>query len=340
MTLLFVDGFDHYITLPQMLRKWTAAPTGTLTTNTRFNIGNAVSITGGGSAGTRKTLNSSVNTFIVGFAFQYTIASAGGSTLLQFRDAGVDQVHLTINTDGTLSIIRAASTVLGTTVKSLNVSTWYYIECKIKIDGAVGTYEIRVNGVTWLSGAGVNTRGGTANNYGNEIMFAAFNQNIVVDDLYVCDGSGTMNNDFLGDVRVETLYPSGAGTASQWTPNGAGTNVGCVSGVAPDDDTTYIETTAPGSVDTYQLKDLANTPANIYGLQAVLMARKTDAGSRFISEAYRIGGTIYTPATGSGLSVYDSYYFDTDIQELSPATTGTWTASEVNNLEAGIKLLA
>src|SRR5437764_673985 len=38
-----------------------------------------------------------------------------------------------------------------------------------------------------------------------------------LDDLYVCDATGTTNNTFLGDVRVHTLVPSGNGTDSGLT---------------------------------------------------------------------------------------------------------------------------
>jgi hypothetical protein len=38
-----------------------------------------------------------------------------------------------------------------------------------------------------------------------------------IDDLYVCDSTGSTNNTFLGDVRVDTVRPIGAGNYSEFS---------------------------------------------------------------------------------------------------------------------------
>lgn len=357
MTLRFVDGFDHYIssTIAQIQRKWSvvgnAGYTLITSANTRFNTGQAIQCNGGGSSasGIGKTLDSK-GTWIIGFALKIPSIDPSRPCFLQICDASTPQISMGILTSGSIVLKRGAfnGTVIGTSMNAIPITAWIYMEVKCVIHPSAGSIIIRINGQTFFSLTGVNTSNtgssvATGISFGDAALQGAFNNAIQCqfDDIYICDGSGTTNNDFLGDIRVDTLYPSGAGANAQWTANGAGTNVACVSGVVPDDDTTYVETLTPGNVDTYQLSDISTaTPGAIYGLQAVLMARKTDAGSRFISEAYRIGGTVYVPVAGSGLPVYDGYFFNTDLQELSPATTGAWTASEVNALEVGIKLIS
>ena len=64
------------------------------------------------------------------------------------------------------------------------------------------------------------------------------------DDLYICDGTtvpGEPVNDFLGDVRVDTLYPNGNGNSSQWV----GQDANSTDNYLNVDDTLLPTTTRP-----------------------------------------------------------------------------------------------
>lgn len=352
MTLRFIDGFDHY-TPATVSRKWTVANTTSMTNitgvNTRFSSGQAVQFAAISSA-FGKVLDAK-GVWIIGFAMKIvSINSSSAVTFLQIDDGTTAQLNFgLVQSDRSMTIRRGgtAGTIIGTAPVLPN-NTWFYLEIKVVIHPTAGSVVVRVNGVVTSTISGVNTSATGSSvasgiSFGDTILIGATSQctnTFQMDDMYICDGSGTTNNDFLGDMRVETLYPSGIGTASQWVPHGAGINFNCVSGVVPDDDTTYVETTTPGNTDTYQLDDLSGSPAHIYGVQANLLIRKTDAGSRFISEAYRIGSTVYIPAVGSGLSVYDGYAYGVDIQEINPLTATQWATADINQLEAGIQLVS
>jgi len=152
----------------------------------------------------------------------------------------------------------------------------------------------------------------------------------------VLDGSGAVNNDFLGDTKSETLRPTGAGTATGWTPS-TGSNWQNVDDTAPNDDADYNSTSTAGATDTFALGDLATTPAAIYGVQACVEIRKDDAGSRSAALVLRSGGTAYVGATQS---VLDAYTVLREIWEADPATGLPWTAAAVNNLEVGYRLIS
>jgi hypothetical protein len=81
--------------------------------------------------------------------------------------------------------------------------------------------------------------------------------------VYVLDNTGTQNNDLIGDCRIETLYPNGAGNYAQLSANGAGTNYGCVNEHPADDDTTYVPGTASvGSTATLlEIRPAPSTPS-------------------------------------------------------------------------------
>ena len=100
----------------------------------------------------------------------------------------------------------------------------------------------------------------------------------------MCDTGGSANNDFLGDVRVETLFPTADGANTAWTPSAAGSHFNKVNeatGTFPDGDTTYVADATPGDRDTYVMSDLAAAAGNVYGVRAKIhVARTTPAPVR------------------------------------------------------------
>jgi hypothetical protein len=96
-----------------------------------------------------------------------------------------------------------------------------YFEIKATIHDTTGSIELRINGVPALNLVNQDTR-----NAGTGVVNAiriggtnSFGPIWAMDDLYICNTSGSTNNDFLGDIRVDTLYPNADGTYSQWTPS-------------------------------------------------------------------------------------------------------------------------
>lgn len=222
MGLIFTEAFDSTPANLVAMGKWNASSLG-------FNIG------GRNLGGTAWSSSSSTSfltknfaaadqhdTMIVGFAVKISVNT--NQDLIQlWGDAGTSQ-HITLRlaTSGFFEIYRGppATNLLGTSSVALALSTWYYVELKARLHDTAGTVDVRVNGVNVLSLAGQDTK-----NAGTETVFnllkinAIGNSWVILDDLYVCNGAGTVNNDFLGDVRVERLIPNGAGSNNQWTPH-------------------------------------------------------------------------------------------------------------------------
>jgi hypothetical protein len=342
MSLKYMDGFDHYAT-GQFTRKWTlvgggitAAPAG------RFG-GSCLRINVTGSTNIYKVLTPSAS-WVIGFAFRIAGASGGSTNITALTDAGTIQVELRLNPDLTLSVTRNGTALTGgTSVTTLSLNTWYFIEFKATIADSIpaNSCKVRINGVDVITVATgqdtKNTANATANGFYLGVNYAGgTGGNWDWDDLYVLDGSGSVNNDFLGDVRVETLYPAGAGNSSQWTPS-AGANYACVDDVTPNDDTDFVSSSTIGQRDTYTMSNLGGNPPSIVGVQTLLLNRKDDAGSRQMAAVVRSGGSDYD---GASVSVFDTYSYATEIRETDPGTAAAWTVTGVNSMEAGIKLVS
>ena len=142
---------------------------------------------------------------------------------------------------------RAGGTVLGkTTGMALSPGHWFHIELKVKC-ATSGTYELRVGGVTVVSGSG-NTKLGTHDYHDGFRLRGGYGGRI--DDLYFLDASGSVNNDFLGNMRVQTLRADGAGDSTQWAPD-TGSNYARVNEQVCGDDTNYVQDGTTDDLDLY-----------------------------------------------------------------------------------------
>jgi len=333
MALRFVDSFDHY-SAAQWLR--------------RYSSGSGIVIEAGGRRGTNgvrvnhlcsfgKVLDAQA-TWIVGFAYNFGGAMfTGPATLWAWQDAGTPQCDLRLNTNLTLSVTRNG-TVLGTSVAILSAGN-SYIEFKATI-GNAGSYEVRVNGVNILSGAGVDTQN-TANAAADRFVVDGFGITAAggqcYDDLYVCDGTGSSNNNFLGDVRIDAKFPTGAGNSTQFTPS-AGSNFQCVDDNPPNDDIDHVESANVGDKDTYAFGTLvSHTPLSIFGVQVNMHAKKDDAGARSIASVVRSGGS---DTDGAAQPLGTTYANLRQMVEQDPNTAAPWTKVNLNASEFGPKVAA
>lgn len=336
MALKFMDGFEHYTTTALAAGKWTSVSAGgQLTGRNGYGWG----LASNGAITWIKTLDAQ-STFIVGFAIKLSSLTANYA-LCELRDTGTQQVGIYLNADGTVTAKRGGSggTALGSSTFAFSTGNWYYLEFKGFINSSTGTVDVRINGSTSIiSLTGKNTQN-TANSTANAVYITLGSSTTVggvIDDLYICDTTGSINKDFLGDVKVETLYPTSDGYSLQWATSTGSTHYALVDEVPPNT-TDYVLTSGIGYIDSYGMSDLVSTSGSVFGVQYNMFARKDDAGSRVISPIYY---TSSTPYSGSTYSIGDTFQYYLEIKEQNPNTASFWTISEINSLESGVKLVS
>jgi hypothetical protein len=314
MALKFIEGFDDGL-LAQ--RAWTSVET----TTGRF----------GGSCG-RPVFFGQVTysfpapltgTVVFGFACLFTAVSAY-SPVLQVGSALIGRTaggSVTLSNGGSL-----VGTSPSAPFSSANV--WRYIELKYVL--STGACTVRVDGV-----AVITATVGTAASISSMLLGQGGGnaQQLQFDDFYVLDTTGTKNNDFLGDVRIQTLLPTADGTHSDLAPSTGTAHAALVDEPAPNT-TDYVYSASAGMKDTYQFQDLAATTANIFGVEITNYSRKDATGSVGVANVSRVAGVDYT-AVPQGLSA--SWTANRDLLELNPATGLPWAPADVINSEFGIK---
>ncbi|MDD3028846.1 MAG: hypothetical protein PHS57_00990 [Alphaproteobacteria bacterium] len=341
MALRFIDGFDHYTTLTQMLYKWTTSSSGNAAPNQTGRRAGSLAVTTGGSVGYFSKLIDSQSTWIIGFALKIGSAPTNERSFLVLYDsAGTAQVSLSLTTANLIQAYRGdMATLLVAATSALSSTGWCYLEMKVTIADSGGSLEVRKDGAPILTYTG-DTKYSSSNATACSLRLGCSASGAgayLIDDLYVCDGTGSANNSFLGDVRVDTLFPSGAGASAQFTPTGSTNNWENVDETSPDGDTSYNAAETAGYFDSFSFSDLSVQNATVFGVQLNTLARKDDAGSRFLRAITRISGTNYE---GTDAALSDSYVDYLQLFEQNPSTSSAWTESAINNAEFGYKVQA
>lgn len=351
MSLIFMDGFDDGL----HALKWAAIYA--ITSPGRTGSG-AMHLDYNGQPLSRKVFDTSVTTPIsIGFAYRGSNGPGGagfsssqdffgiGLGIIPFVNTGAPHFYMKSTTNNGLEVgrggmwgIGAAKTTLGTTANNvLTPNVWQYIEVKLTVHSSTGAILVRINGDTKLNLTGLNTQiGGSA--LVDCIAFSASFPGwyMAFDDLYVCDSSGSVNNDLLGDCAIETLYPNGNGNYSQFTGSDSNStdNYLLVDEATPST-TDYVGSLTEGNKDTYAYGNLALTSGSVKAVAVRNYAAKSDVGDKSISTVVRSGGSDSIQSAknlGTGYTVY------TDILEQNPVGSTAWTISSVNAAEFGVQV--
>lgn len=350
------DSFDHFATA-DITEKWTqlfesGAPVSGIisSANGRFGTSSFRSSidSDADQAVIYKTLSSSIATRLYGFAFKTDKLPTGtnAKAFFEVRDAGTTQCDLRLLADGTLRATRNGTT-LGTSTFSISTGIYYYFEVKVTI-GSSGVFQVKVDNTTRLDLSGVNTQNtgaATHNQVGIGWGLGNLGSSGVIladyDDFYCIDTTGADNNDYLGDIHAEALFPNGAGNYSQWTLVDAALtntlNYQSADETPPNDDSDYNGGGSAGLKDTYTFGNLTVTAASIKVVVINMNARKDDSGSRSIASLTRIASVDYL---GSTINTDGTYKFLQQAYATSPATGVAWTVSEINGLEEGVQVIA
>lgn len=365
MSILFLDGFDHYSTI-QAGRKWSSAVVNVVNGGTtpgtcvgRFS-GNGWSFqnAGVGSYLSQDIAGSNgIPTVSIGTAFMFGSNANVSSPFLMFQDL-LNNVQVDLRVGVTTSggdpfgyfQTRVGGVVPsnGTTGAVTPVGCWCFIEFLVTCDAVNGLIILKVNGTTVISLTGINTRPtitslisrvrvlpysfATVSTYTDAVQF---------DDLYVTDGGSGISG-FIGECRIQTNVPDADGTvndfASVGTPSNGQSNAhhyAFVDDVPSDDDTSYVAGGSVGQRDLYMMSPFNNFNGTIYGVQLNVTHRKDDVGNRTIKGETRQSGIDYEGPTAQCLS---QYAISRTLWDQNPATSAPWTLSQLNGAQFGVKV--
>ncbi len=286
-------------------------------------------------------------TWIIGFAFKLNSAViSSSSNLISILLNGTEQLKLVITTSQKISVMRGGSSLLPIGTTTISTGVWQYLELKTKINKLAGTgsYHVKLNDVTEITST-LNNTANSGSDGANSFKFFGV-QGVSFDDIYICDSTGTVNNDFLGGrTSVKLFTPTANGSESDWTGSFSD-----IDDILSDNDTSYINTSITGDIDLFKFTRNMFDLINVDGIQINSLSRKDDVGDRGIKHVIKAdvsgsptsvenGLTVnFSPLTIVPFPMSDTYVNNYTISETDPDTTSAWTEVALLDAEFGIKL--
>lgn len=366
MALLFLESFDYSAGFPtqsslntqQMLRRRYSA-----VDLTSFEDGAADPGAHGGNAlryghgnqfmrtlSLRDQLDDEIGVFGARMKIQHGEFVGNNASWLAVMTRDRNTLAWRLNQNGSISAYRDNNTFLETGPPGLiNVNMgWFYLELKWRISDTVGNWEFRIDEqVVWTSG-NYDTKVWNNDPWywdGFQWWGAGIVEDTLYDDIYILDGSGSVNNDYLGDTVVEQINPSADGDSSTWTPS-AGTDhsalVDDAQNISTDgvDETDYIEGDATGEKDLFQYEDLThltNSPT-IHGVQVTTYRRVTEATPKNMLIVAKQNGTEGTVTQTVRHDDSVRMHTGLTIFEQNPDTAAAWTPGQIDDAQFGVEV--
>lgn len=231
-------------------------------------------------------------------------------------------------------------TILATSSFVPPLTLWFYLEVKLTI-GSPGSVEVRINGTPIITASGITTQQ-SSNPTWNTFHLTGmgnFGPEWITDDLYLIDpNDGTDSIDFLGEVRVQTLFPDADGYETDFLRSTGSVNAFNVNQVTnyPTEPINFNFNGTVGAIDLYDISPFSIS-GTIFAVQENMSVSKDDTGSRDICPLLRTASVNYQ---GPTYVCYSSYTYAGNIWELNPETNAQWTLTELNTAQFGIEVIS
>lgn len=243
-------------------------------------------------------------------------------------------IFVCINLIGGIDI--RIGTVTGTVVAStegpvITPSSWYHIEVRMDASDG-GDVQVRVEGrpvLTWSDTGIIATCQGFFLG-----MWSANGRlpNCYYKDVFMWNGAGTHNIDFLGPVIVASLLPT-ADVSLNWTPSTGANGYSILDNIGPNDAQFIQAPNPPPAPYVCSLSDLPLEVTSVRGIMTVVRAAKVDGGDGSLQNGVI---SAATPVSGSDRAITATQTYWRDIFEEDPATSAAWLPAAVNAVEMQI----
>ena len=347
MSMLFIDSFDHYITV-DLIKKYDLASGATIETATPRNGLQYAQFTTG--SGNLIKIFPSNTIWIMGIGIR-TLGTMSGSQdhdIFEIADETEDSVNDTqlsfqYNFDKKFRVVRGnevSGVQLAISDSTFDIDDgWHYIEFQCIINNTTGSFSAQFDGVTiaGLTQTSQNTRNGS-NDLANTIILrpvvAGGITDCLYDDYYIANGVAPGVQAMLGDMKIDALFPKADGNYEEFTPS-SGTDAFVLVNInPPDDDTSYVESNTANQKNSFDMDDSGNFV--IHGVQHILDIRKTASNVRKVQHLARISGSDHK---GTSIRMGETFNMKTKMWETNPKTGSQWIAGEVNGSEFGMEVI-
>lgn len=257
-----------------------------------------------------------------------------------FNNIGASrQVSITTDSSGRLVVKtgtpRTGPVIGSTPMNTIVLNAWQNIEFMATRGNPTGSFEVRVEGVSVLTIAGVNTGADlfaqvefthTGNNSGSGNFFFK--------DLRIWDGSGGWGDTFPGNTQVIDLGPV-SDVSSGWSKS-TGTSDFAILDNVPPIDAQFIFAPETPSIPAPAIVGLSNLPeevTSVRSLMTIYRGKKSDGGDANVQTSLISNGLL---SNGANRPVTTAFTYYWDMSHLDPNTGAPWTPPAVDAVQLRI----
>jgi hypothetical protein len=352
MTLLWMDGFDHYGSDSNMNGYGVySSVTGSISTSVKRTGTSSFSMSSSGSF--VRVFPAAQSSVGIGCGFYLSALPSAGNYVRIIRiqgASGYGQCFLTIDNTGVLALWAGHATtnstvgikIAETASPVITTGAWSHLEIYFVPNGASSAAEVRLNLVTVLNETfqeGSSQFGEQSSTTTSSVNFAhgGVNGSLYIDDLFAWNAAGSYNNDFIGDKKVHTMMPDADTATADWLKNSGSVGYDRINEIGPNGDTSYIYSSTATDESTFDFAAMATDAGAIAALQTYRGTKKTDAGTCDVQTEI-VSGAFSTTGTSAPMTTAYQYY--QDVFETDPATGALWTKAGVNAAQIKINRTA
>lgn len=275
--------------------------------------------------------------WVVSFALKVNSWSAGSIVFcsLYNSDNGVFASLPTDSANERLRLITPGSNLL--MPQELTTNEWHRVDLVVRAVGGsgVGNTELWVDGTLVISSVSNNV---PTTNPGNTVLhrvgiLAGIGADFQLDDFYILDGSGSIANDRLGEVHVETKLPMADADAS-WAPSSGVSQFATIDELPASTADYNTDNTLDTTAQLFGVQDTADTFGTVYGVQVRALASKTDNGPAKLA-LLGDDGTTSAPVTPTTALSVTPAYIASQIMEVDPNDSTPWDHTLFSNYRFG-----
>lgn len=284
---------------------------------------------------------------IVGMAVRFPVGPITGDGdgnsrgISLMGDSGATQHLCLLPTNTGAWRVRRGSgsgTILATSADGvISVATWHYIEIGARLHDSTGEVIVRVDNTEVINATGLDTKNGGTDTLFHGVDLGRFGTDSHMTDVYIANEAGSINNDFLGDMRVHTLFPDTEGALIEWTPSTGTDNSDTIDdGTTPPNTTDFNSSDVDGDIDRFNMEALGVDSASVvHGVQVATYASKDDAGARSLRHNILSDASV---ATGDDHVLSTTWRSPASMFELDPDGSVAWTPAQVDAAEIGYEV--
>lgn len=349
MTMLFIDGMDHYNGATSVRYRWRGGVEGggviTSSGIKRFTNSNASMLISNDDIPVSASWHPYTPRHNIFVSFYRSGWGQETDQMFRFKEGPVTHIMLrTVEHSHQIQVYLGEFTtfLVQSTPCIYQVEAFDLIECYVSLSDAVseGRVELRVNNVVVAEFDG-DTRNGGFNTGLDSIEFVGELANSYFDDICVYDDLGSENNDFIGDFRIQTVWVDGEAEAAWDNPVDTDENYKQIDDQGAGAGATHVMSQTTGAKDRYTVDALsvnAESPDNVedvLSVQVTHLARRPDAGTRDMIQIIESNGSERRSDENGINPMNTDWQRFSFIADLDPDGDIPWTEASVAAMTIG-----